>query len=171
VLVFPSTAICGVKLLEVELLAVTGWFRARLVVEVTLVPVRPTVSGLPGALVATDSVPVWAPPLAGAANLTLTVHEPPAAMDDPQVLVCVNGPVTLIDETEAALGPGFDTVTDCVLVDPDATSPNDRLVDDAVSDPTCTGSGKEVSTGVVLQPELPLPRLKVKAPGVYAPLL
>ena len=138
-----------------------GWPWARLVVEVTPVPDSATVSGLPGALVATDSVPVWLPPLVGA-NLTLTVQEPPAAIELPQVLVWLNGPLTLTEETEAALLPGFDTVTVCAaLVDPDATSPNDRLDGDAVSEPGCAGSGKAVSTGVVLQPELPLPRLKV----------
>ena len=65
--------------------------------------------------------------------------------------------------------PGLVTVTVCAaLVDPDATSPNDRLVGEAVSAPGCTGFGKAVSTGVVLQPELPLPRLKVYAPAVLA---
>ncbi len=149
-----------------ELLAVTGWFRARLVVEVTPVPDSATDSGLPGALVATDSAPVWLPPLVGA-NLTLTVQEPPAAIELPQVLVWLNGPLTLTEETEAALPPGLDTVTDCAaLVDPDATSPNARLAGEAVSEPGWAGFGKAVSTGVVLQPELPLPRLKVYAPAV-----
>ena len=69
VLVFPSTAICGEKLDEVELLAVTGWFSARFVVDVTPVPDNPTVSGLPGALEATDNDPVSGPPLVGA-NVT-----------------------------------------------------------------------------------------------------
>ena len=141
---------------------------ARLVVAVTPVPDRATVSGLPGALVATVSVPVWLPPLVGA-NVTLTVQVPPAAIELPQVLVWLNGPVTLTEETEAALLPGLDIVTVCAaLVAPDATSPNDRLDGDAVSAPGCTGLGKAVSTGVVLQPELPLPRLKVNAPAVLA---
>ncbi len=125
-------------------------------------PDSATVSGLPGALVATDSVPVWLPPLAGAANLTLTVQEPPAAIELPQVLVWLYAPVTLTEETETALLPGFVTVTDCAaLVDPAATSPNDRVDGDAVSAPGWAGFGKAVSTGVVLQPELPLPRSKV----------
>jgi hypothetical protein len=148
---------------------VVGWFSARLVVEVTPVPARAISSGLPGALEATASVPVRGPPLVGA-NVTVTVHEPPAAMEPPQLLVSLNGALVLIEETEAALVPGLVTVTVWVLVDPDFTSPNERLVVDAVSEPACTGFGKLVSTGVVLQPELPLPRLKVKAPGVYVPL-
>ena len=133
---------------------------------VTPVPDRGTVIGLPGALVATDRAPVRLPPLVGA-NLTLTVQEPPAAMELPQVLVWLNGPLAPTEVTETALVPGFDTVTACAeLVDPAATSPNDRLAGEAVSAPGCTGSGKVVSTGVVLQPELPLPWLKVKAPDV-----
>jgi hypothetical protein len=159
--VFPSTAICGVKLLEVELLAVTGWFSARFVVDVTPVPDSATVSGLPGALLATDSEPVSGPPLVGE-NLTLTVQDEPAAIEPPQLLVWLNGPVMPIEETDAALLPGLVTVTGwAALVDPEFTSPNDRLVGDAVSEPGCTGSGNAVSTGVVLQPELPLPRLNV----------
>ena len=39
------------------------------------------------------------------------MHEPPAAIELPQVLVWLNGPLTLTDETEAAVVPGFDTVT------------------------------------------------------------
>ena len=60
------------------------------------------------------------------------MHDPPAAIELPQVLVWLNGPLTLTEETDAALVPGFDTVTVCAaLVDPDATSPNDRLAGDA----------------------------------------
>ena len=86
-----------------------------MVVEVTPVPDKATVNGLPGALVATDSAPVWLPPLVGA-NLTLTVQEPPAAIELPQVLVWLNGPLTLTEETDAVVLPGFDTVTDCALL-------------------------------------------------------
>ena len=130
-------------------------------VAVTPVPDSATVSGLPGALVATDRVPVSGPPLVGA-NFTLTVQEPPAAMELPQVLVWVKLPVTLTEETETALVPGLVTVTVwAALVDPEFTSPNERVDADEVSVPAWTGAGKVVSTGVVLQPELPLPRLKV----------
>jgi hypothetical protein len=57
VLVFPSTAFCGVKVWK-KLLAVTGWPCARFVVAVMPLPASATVSGLPGALLATDNVPV-----------------------------------------------------------------------------------------------------------------
>ena len=59
-------------------------------------------------------------------------------MELPQVLVWLNGPVTLTEETEAAVVPGLVTVTVCAaLVEPEATSPNDRLAGDAVSAPGC----------------------------------
>ena len=127
----------------------------------TPVPDSATVSGLPGALLARDSVPVSG---AAAGRGELDADRAGAARGDelPQVLVWLNGPLTLTEETEAALVPGLVTVTVCAaLVDPDATSPNDRLDVESVSEPGCTGFGKAVSTGVVLQPELPLPRLKV----------
>ena len=105
---------------------------ARLVLVVVPVPDSATVSGLPGALDATDRVPL-AGPLAVGANFTLTVHDPPAAMEAPQVLVWLNGPLALTDETEAAVLPGFDTVTFCAaLVDPTVVLPNDTLDGDAV---------------------------------------
>ena len=114
-------------------LAVVGWFSARFGSELAPVPDSPTVSGLLGALDATDSVPLAAPVAVGAKS-TLTVHEPPAAIELPQVLVWLNGPFTLTDDTDAALVPGLDTVTVCAaLVDPTVTVPNDRLDGDAVS--------------------------------------
>jgi hypothetical protein len=95
------------------------------------VPDSATVSGLPGALEATDSVPLAAP-LAVGANLTLTEHDPPAAMEVPQVLVWLNGPLTLTDDTDAAAVPEFDTVTVCAeLVDPTASLPTETLDGDA----------------------------------------
>ena len=88
------------------------------------------------------------------------------------MLVWLNAPVTLTEDTAGAEVPGLDTVTVCAaLVEPDATSPERQARGRRVSArPAAPGLGKEVSTGVVLQPELPLPRLKVKAPGVYVPL-
>jgi len=47
------------------------------------------------------------------------------------------------------------------LVTRSSRQPNGRLAGDAVSEPGCAGSGNAVSTGGVLQPEFPLPRLKV----------
>src|ERR1017187_348371 len=63
------------------------------------VPVRLTVLVTPPAL--TVRLPVRVPAAVGA-NFTLTVHEPFAAIDDPQVLVWVKSPLTEIDETDAA---------------------------------------------------------------------
>jgi hypothetical protein len=97
------------------------------------VPDRATVSGLFGALDATDRVPLAAPVAVGV-NFTLTVQEPLAAMEVPQVLVWLNGPLALTEETEAAVLPGLDTVTVwAVLVDPTVVLANDRLDGDAVS--------------------------------------
>ena len=73
-------------------------------------PDSATVSGLLGALDATVRLPEAAPVTVGA-NATLTVHEPPAAIELPQVLVCVNGPLTASCETDTAVLFGLDTVT------------------------------------------------------------
>ena len=101
-------------------------------VELVPVPDSATVSGLLGALLLTDSVPV-ADPAAVGANDTLTVQEAPAASDVPQLFDSPNGPVTPIEDIDAALLPGLDTVTAWAeLVDPTATLPNDTLVGDAV---------------------------------------
>jgi hypothetical protein len=97
---------------------VTDVLSARLVFELVPVPDSATVSGLPGALLFTDSVPD-ADPAAVGANVTLTAQEPPAASDVPQLLVSLNGPVTPTEAIETAAEPGFDTVTDwAALVDP-----------------------------------------------------
>lgn len=97
------------------------------------VPDSATVSGLPGALLLTDSVPL-ADPAAVGVNVTLTEQDAPAASDVPQLLDSLNGPLTPTDDIDTALLPGFDTVTDCAgLVDPAAWFPNDRLDGDAVS--------------------------------------
>ena len=79
------------------------------------VPVSATVSGLLGALEATDRVPLAAPAAVGA-NFTLTVQEPPAAMEVPQVLVWLNGPLAVTDDTDTALVLGLDTVTVCAAL-------------------------------------------------------
>ena len=64
----------------------------------------------------------------------LTVQDPFAAMEVPQLLVCANGPVTPIDDTDAAVVLGLETVTVCaLLVDPTAWFPKDRLDGDADS--------------------------------------
>ena len=62
------------------------------------------------------------------------MHDPPAAIELPQVLLLSeNGAAALTETPVAALPPGLVTVTVCApLVDPTATLPNDRLVGDAV---------------------------------------
>jgi hypothetical protein len=45
--------------------------------------------------------------------VTLTVQEAPAAIDEPQVLVCAKSPVTVTPETVAAAVPVLVTVTVC----------------------------------------------------------
>jgi hypothetical protein len=78
-----------------------------------------------GSVALLDSVtfPVAAPAVVGV-NVTLTVQEPFAAIDDPHVLVCAKSPVAAIDETDAAELVGLETVTVCaLLVEPTATEP------------------------------------------------
>src|SRR3984885_672517 len=85
------------------------------------VPVRLTVLVTPPALIV--RVPVRVPAAVGV-NLTLTVHEPLAAIDEPQVLLWLKSPVTAIDETGAAEPVGVGTVTACAaLVVPVAAEP------------------------------------------------
>ena len=52
------------------------------------------------------------------------MHEPFAAIDEPQVLVWLKSPLAEIDETDAAEPVGLETVTVCAaLVVPVATEP------------------------------------------------
>src|SRR6202042_3190270 len=62
------------------------------------VPVSPTVNGLFVALLVTDTEPVRVPDAVGW-NVTVTVHEAPAAIDVPQVFVCAKSPVAATPET------------------------------------------------------------------------
>src|SRR5580698_7644543 len=106
---------------------------ARLVVELVPVPDRATVSGLPGALLLTDRVPV-ADPAAVGANVTPTVQVAPAASDVPQLFDSPNGPVTPIDAIDAAADPLLLMVTVlAALVEPTFSLPNDSLDGEAVS--------------------------------------
>jgi hypothetical protein len=106
--------------------------RAKFVVEVTPVPDRPTVSGLPGALLATVRSPAAAPAAVGV-NFTLAVQDEPAASEDPQVFVSANGAPAAIDERLAVAVPVLVTVTVwAALVDPTAWLPNARLDGEAV---------------------------------------
>ena len=72
------------------------------------VPDRLTVLVTPPALMVT--LPVLAPAAVGE-NVTLTVHEPFAAIDEPQLLVSAKGPLAVMDETAAAALVGLATVT------------------------------------------------------------
>src|SRR3984885_3818830 len=110
-------------------------------VEPTTVPVKDRLPGAafstgPGAvpvpvrLTGLVTPPAWiggvrgGVPAAVGANLPRTVHEPLAAIDEPQVLVWLKSPVTAIDETGAAEPVGLETVTACAaLVVPVATEP------------------------------------------------
>jgi hypothetical protein len=76
--------------------------------ELVPVPDRLTALVTPPAL--TVSVPVREPVAVGL-NVTLTVQEPPAAIDEPQVPVWLKSPVAAIDETDAAELAGLETVT------------------------------------------------------------
>src|ERR1700691_3191065 len=85
------------------------------------VPESAAVSVTPPAL--TVRLPVWAPAVVGE-NVTLTVHEPFAAIDEPQLLVSAKPLLAEIDETEAAELVGLETVTACAaLVVPVACEP------------------------------------------------
>ncbi len=89
--------------------------------ELVPVPDRVTALVTPPAL--TVSVPVRLPAAVGA-KVTLTVHEPFAAIDEPQVLVWLKSPLAEIEETDAAEPVGLETVTVCAaLVEPVATEP------------------------------------------------
>ena len=77
------------------------------------VPDRLTVLVTPPAL--TVRVPVRAPVAVGA-NVTLTVHEPFAAIDEPQLLVWAKSPLAVMDETAAAEPVGLETVTVCAAL-------------------------------------------------------
>jgi hypothetical protein len=89
--------------------------------ELVPVPDRLTALVTPPAL--TVRVPVRLPVAVGA-NVTLTVQEPPAAIDEPQVLVWLKSPVAAMDETAAAEPVGLETVTVwALLLDPVATEP------------------------------------------------
>src|ERR1700728_849524 len=106
---------------------------ARSVFELVPVPDSATVSGLLGALLLTDSVPV-ADPAAVGANDTLTAQEAPAASDVPQLLDSVNGPVPPLEDIDAAVVPGLVTVTVWPdLVEPTFSLPNDSLDGEADS--------------------------------------
>jgi hypothetical protein len=77
------------------------------------VPDRLTVLVTPPALMVT--LPVLAPVAVGE-NVTLTVQELFAAIDEPQVLVWAKGPLAVMDETAAAALVELATVTLCAAL-------------------------------------------------------
>jgi hypothetical protein len=104
-----------------------GAFSARLVVPppppLVPVPDRGTVSEGLLALLATVRLAEAALAAVGL-KVTLTVQEPPAAIELPQVFVSAKLPVVAIDETDAAELVGLETVTLCAaLVVPVACEP------------------------------------------------
>jgi hypothetical protein len=74
------------------------------------VPERVVVLVTPPAV--TVRVPLCAPAAVGV-KVTLAVHEPPAAIEEPQLFVSAKGPVTAMDETAAAELVGLSTDTLC----------------------------------------------------------
>jgi hypothetical protein len=76
----------------------------------TPVPLSETVLVVPPAL--TVRLPVRLPVVVGL-NVTLAVHEAPAAIDVPQVFVWAKSPLVAMDVIAAALVPLFVMVTDC----------------------------------------------------------
>src|SRR5579863_8332155 len=121
-----------------ELVTVTTWAAA---VEPTTVPGKDTLAGAelstgPGAmpvparltvLVMPPALTVRFPvrlPVAVGANVTVTVQDPFAAIEEPQLLLWAKSPVVVIDDTAAAEPVGFETVTVCgALVEPVAAEP------------------------------------------------
>ena len=120
------------------------------------VPERLTVLVTPPAF--TVSEPVLLPVAVGL-KVTVTAQEPLAAMDDPQLLVCLKSPVTEMPETLAAALVGLETVTVwAALVPPVATEPKLSAVGCAVT--PLGGYGGKTGAGqplhwVGLMPELP----------------
>ncbi|HYZ52078.1 MAG TPA: hypothetical protein VE733_01000, partial [Streptosporangiaceae bacterium] len=84
-------------------------------------------------MLATVRFPEAAPAAVGV-NVTLTVQDAPAAIEDPQVFVSANGPLAEIDDTLAVALPVLVTVTVlAALVDPTTWLPKDRDAGEAVS--------------------------------------
>lgn len=110
------------------LVAVMGWLRARLVVE--LIPLPERLTAKDGALLVTVRVPVRAPPADGT-KVTLTVQLALTANDEPQLLVCEKS--LLPDDIATELMVALDVPVLVMVVDwvpPDEATMallNDRL--------------------------------------------
>src|SRR3954469_19816337 len=156
-------------------------------VEPTIVPANDRLDGPadrigPGAtplpdsgivLVMPDAVTVRLPvraPVAVGVNLTLTVQEPPAAIELPHVLVCAKSPVMATPVTGAAAVPELVIVTVwAALVDPVATAPKPSVVGlIEISEPLSGRYGGKAGLVTWVQavdpkiPELPPPSVSVK---------
>lgn len=98
------------------------------------VPLNETVVGEFVALLVTVTEPVRVPVAVGV-NVTLIVHDAPAAIELPQLFDCVKSPDAPIDDTAADTVPLLCTVTACaLLVVPTFWLANDTLDGDADSD-------------------------------------
>ena len=133
---FPSFALVAGKP-EVVLLAVIGWFSARLTgaaVPPVPVPESATVKVLLVALLATVTLPLAAPFAVGV-KVTPAVQEAPAASELPQVLVSAKPLPAVMEEMVAAALPVFWKVTVCAaLVEPTFSLPNESEEGEAVSE-------------------------------------
>jgi hypothetical protein len=133
----------------------------------TPVPDSGTELVIPAAV--TVSVPVREP-LAAGRNVTLTVHDAPAAMLLPQLFVWVKSPVIATEVTGAAALPLFVTVTACAaLAPPVATVPKPTAVGlIEISEPLSGRYGGNAGFVMLLHavgdvmPELPPPSVSVK---------
>src|SRR5262245_177849 len=124
----PSTALLAGKP-PFTLLAVTDLPAAWLPESTTPVPLSATASGLAGALLATLSAPVRAPPADGE-NATPTLQVAPAARLPPHVLDwTVNSPLVLVMPLSVVVAvPGLLSVMVCVALGiPAVTVPKSRL--------------------------------------------
>src|SRR5207248_2094532 len=141
-------------------------FRLRIGPGATPVPDSGTLLAMPDAVMVRSPVRL---PLAVGLNVTLTVHEAPAAMLLPQLFVWLKSPEVAIELTGAAPVPLLVTVTPCGALDePVATDPKpsaDGLI--AICDPLSGRYGG--NAGLVMfwhcvgakTPELPPPSVNV----------
>jgi hypothetical protein len=140
-------------------------FALRIGPGATPVPDSGTVLVIPD--VVTVRLPVREPDAVGV-KVTLTVHEDPAAMLPPQLLVWLKSPEVLIAVTGAAAVPLLVTVTACGALDvPVATEPKPTAVGlIEISEPLSGRYGGNVGVGIEQpvapkMPELPPPSVSV----------
>src|SRR5436305_1826137 len=126
-------------------------------VGAALVPVRPTVCGLPEALSVTLELPVRVPDAVGV-NVTLMLQFPPDASEPPQLSVSAKSPLATMLLMVRVAVPVFDSVTVCAaLVVPTLWLAKVSEVGERLA----TGAGPEgpknsVISGAVAAPPNPL---------------